>query len=653
VETRFLTELLLVIAVATAGAAVFERLRLPSIVGFLVMGALVGPGGLGLIADTDRVRELAELGVVFLLFEVGLELPIERVRRLWRQALVAGGLQVAATLAIATAVASAFGLDLPSALVVGALVAMSSTAVVMRLLAERGELDAPHGQLAVGILLFQDLCIVPFLLAVPILAAGVDAGGSASVAVAVLRAVLALVALSIVARFLLPPLLDRMTQVRSREVFTMVAFLAVMGSAVIAESIGLTLAVGAFVGGLVLSATPWSHALFAEVIPLRGLLLGIFFTAVGMLFDPATAVAAPGAVVAWVGGVVALKSTIVAGVVALVVGHGLRQGILTGMALAQTGEFSFVLAAAAAAAGLLDDTQHAVFVTGSIGTLIATPLLVAAAPHVAGWLSRGAERLRSVAEAEEAISDHVVLVGFGLCGRTLARVLRARGIPYLAVESNARTVQDASARGEPVIWGDAARPAILERLGAPRARLVAVAISDPVATREVVLRARALAPGIPIVARTRFVLEVDDLQGAGATTVVAEEFESTLQLVGEALQCFGVPREAVARFAAELREEGYELLRAPAGQILDPWIAELLEEVATQWVEVPDALGAPASLAGLGIRARTGATVLAVDRDGVLTPSPAPDFALQPGDRLLTVGTPETIERLEELLGGR
>ena len=645
----FLTELLLVLALATAGVALFERLRLPAIAGFLVMGALVGPGGARLIADPERVRALAELGVVFLLFEIGLELPLERLRRQWRSAVLAGALQVALTLSCVAGLGIAWGLEPRTAVVVGALVAMSSTALVMRLLSERGEIDAPQGQIAVGILLFQDLCVVPFLLAVPILAAG-EGVASGDVALGIARALGALAVFTAVSRFLLPVLLDRVARLRSRELFTMVAFLAVMGSAVIAEKIGLTLAVGAFVGGLVLSASPYAHQLFAEVVSLRGLLLGVFFTAVGMLFDPRQAAEQGVEILAYAGGVILLKAGFVAAIVAFVLGQGVRLGVLTGVTLAQTGEFSFVLAAAAAAAGLLDPGLVQVFVAGSIATLVATPFLVAVAPRLAAFLAERAEPgRREPAARAEGPADHVAFVGFGLTGQNLARVLQARGISYAAVDTNAATVQEALARGAPVFYGDATRRAILDRLGVARARLVVVAISDPIATREVVALARRLAPRAPILVRTRYVLEVDRLEQAGATKVVAGEFEATLALVAETLQRFGVPEESIARFAAELREEGYVFLRTPE-TILDPWLAELLEGVTSHWVEVSNSFAPEASLVDLDVRRRTGASVVAIERAGVTSPSPDPALAVRPGDRLLALGAPDAIERLRQLV---
>jgi K+:H+ antiporter len=651
VNPQFLEELLLILAVATAGGVAFERMRLPSIAGFLVVGALIGPGGLGWIDDPDRVQALAELGVVFLLFEIGLELPLDRLRRMWRPAVTAGGLQVTVTLGVVAAIAAGTGASPRAALVLGALVAMSSTALVIGVLSQRGELDAPHGQLAIGILLFQDLCVVPFLLAVPILAQGEGANGW-EVALAALRAVVALALFAAVARFVLPWLLDRVARLRSREIFTMVAFLAVMGSAVIAEKIGLTLAVGAFIGGLALSLSPYAHQLYAEVLPLRGVLLGAFFTAVGMLFDPTSAAQQWPAVLAYTAGVVVLKAGLVVAIVASGLRMGRRLGILTGLTLAQTGEFSFVLAAAAAAAGLLDNDLQQVFVAGSIVTLIATPFLVAAAPRIAARVAGSAvARERADLIALPSLSNHVLVVGFGLAGQTVARVLRARAIPYTAVDANAGTVRAAVARGAPVVYGDAARRAILGRLHVDAARLVVVAITDPIGTREVVAHVRSLAPRVPILARAHFVREVDALARAGASRVVVEELESTLELVRAMLRQFGVPDESVARFADEMREEGYAFLRTPE-TILDPWLGELLEGIASEWVEVPETFTREATLASLAVREKTGASVVAVQRGNSANVSPSADFAVHAGDRLLTVGGPAAIERLRQLLSG-
>jgi len=629
---NFLTELILLIAFAAAGVALFERFRLPSIAGFLVMGALVGPGGLGLISDPERVRTLAEFGVVFLLFEIALELPVERLWRVWRVSLLAGGLQVGLTVILVAAGASLLGVSSRTALVLGLLVAMSSTALVMRLLSERGEIDAPHGQLTVGILLLQDICIVLFLLGIPVLAGET------------------LAVFFVAARFLLPRMLERVARLRSQELFSMIAVLVVVVAAVSAERIGLTLAVGAFLAGLAVNSTPYRHQLFAELIPLRGVLLGVFFTAMGMLFDPETALEQASGVLLFASAAIFLKAGIVVAVVALVLRRGLRLGILSGFSLAQTGEFSFILAAVAASAGLLDEELQQVFIAGSVLSLLATPFLVRAAPVVAAQLTRSAPFMQRRAD-EVRLSDHAVLIGFGLAGRNVARVLRALEIPYVVVEANAAAVREARGQGEEVIYGDATRSVLLQRVGIARAKLIAVAITDPTATRQIVKLARSLNLEAAILARTRYVLDVDRLQVAGANVVVAEELEGTIDLVSETLRIFGIAEGAIERFTGELRDEGYEMLRAPTALVFDPWLTELLERVSTEWLEVPESFEGEASLADLEFRVRTGASILAVDRGGTTSANPPPSFAIRAGDRLLVFGGSETLARTRDLLG--
>jgi CPA2 family monovalent cation:H+ antiporter-2 len=371
-----------------------------------------------------------------------------------------------------------------------------------------------------------------------------------------------------------------------------------------------------------------------------------------MLFDPQAAMENWPSVLAYTGGVVVLKAGFIAAIVSFALRRGLRLGVLTGLALAQTGEFSFVLAAAAAGADLIDTELRQVFVAGSLVTLVATPFLVQVSPKIASYLARRAEAAASEASTDDSgPGGHVALVGFGLTGRNLARVLAARNIPYIAVEANAASVRDANARNEPVLYGDATRVSILDRIGVRRAGLVVVSINDRIATREVVSLARSLAPRVPILVRTHHILDVDELQSKGATRVVVEEFESTLELVGETLRAFGVPDESIARFSAELRTEGYEFLREYE-TILDPWLAQMLEEVTSHWVDVPDDYRGEASLADLHVRKRTGANVVAVERGGVTTPNPDPSFVVRAGDRLLALGEPDAVEGLDRLLAG-
>jgi len=648
-----LIEAVVLLTLASAGLVMTERLRLPSVVGFLVVGAIAGPGMLGLVSEPERVRDLAEIGVIFLLFEIGLELPLERVRTLWRPALIGGSFQVIVTLGAVAGLAHAFGLAWPAALVVGAGVSMSSTAIVLRLLSDEGQIDAPGGQFAVAVLLTQDLAIVPFLLFIPLLAG--DAANLGDVAVVVGRMVVALAFVGFSAWFLVPRILDRVAQTRSGELFSLLALLIVLGSALTAETLGLTLAVGAFLAGVAASGSPYAHQLFSEVVPLRGILLGIFFTAVGMFFDPGGVLEAPGTFLFDVFTITLGKILIVVVAGVALLRQSLRVSLEAGLSLCQMGEFSFVLLGVAGQAGLIEPVLQQRVVAASIATLLISPFLIRYAPTIAAAIT---ERLHypgaAIPDAFENDAPEriprVIVIGYGPAGQTLTRLLRSLDVPYIAVDTNPNAALAATDTHEPVIYGDATRPQLLSHLRVWEARLVAVAISDPLATRRVVSRIRTMAPDTPILARTRYVREVDRLSSAGATTVVAEEFEGSIELVARALESFDFPTGAIARFTEALREEGYGAIRAPAALPIDPWFIELLDHTDTEWVEVPMALSGEPTLGELDIRARTGGNVLVIERGANSHPNPPPDFALKGGDRLLVLGGAENLLRVRQLL---
>lgn len=653
-DPGLLLELILLLALTATALAIFERLRLPAIAGFLVVGAIAGPGALGLVPDPQRVRALAEIGVIFLLFEIGLELPIERLRELGRTAVIAGGTQVTVTVAVVAGGAVLFGMAPATALVLGGLIAMSSTALVMRLLADEGQIDSPHGQLAVTVLIFQDLSIVPFLLAIPFLAGGADLALQ-DLGMSILRMVGALFVVLFIVRLGVPRILDRVAEARSPDLFSLLALLIVLGSAFLAEELGLTLAVGAFLAGVAATSSPYAQQLFSEVVPLRGVILGIFFTAIGMLFEPRALLAHAPLVLLYLVATIAIKTSVVAAASVIGLRWSVRVGVLAGLALSQTGEFSFVLAEAASRAGLIGQTLYQVVLAGSILSLLATPFILRAAPRVAELAARlleggGADTDAGLPLPHDAETDRVVVIGYGPAGQTLTRLLRAIDVPYVAIDANARGVREARRHDGRVLFGDATRPTVLHRLAVDRARLVVVAISDPLATRRLVSRLRLIAPDTPVLARTRYVREVDPLESAGASSVVAEEFEGSIELVARALEIFGIPAGAIARFTQALREEGYGAIRSPAALPMDPWLVELLDQVSTQWVEVPADLPEHVTLERLDVRARTGANVLVIERDGVSTTNPGPDFALRSGDRLLVLGDKANLEALGDLL---
>ena len=653
-ESTLLFELILLLALTAAGLALFERMRLPAIAGFLVVGAVAGPGGLALVPDPDRVRVLAEIGVIFLLFEIGLELPMSRLRDLGKMGLIAGGAQVAVTVIAVAAGAYFMGLSPASALVMGGLVSMSSTALVIRLLSDEAQIDAPQGRLAVSVLVFQDLAIVPFLLAIPFLAGGGE-DSAQGLGLSVIRMLAALALVLFIVRVGVPRVLNFVAQARSPDLFSLLALLIVLGSAFLAEELGLTLAVGAFLAGVAATSSPYAQQLFSEVVPLRGVVLGLFFTAIGMLFEPQALIDHAPLVLLYLVITVVLKTGVIAAASTLLLGHSLRVGLLAGLALSQTGEFTFVLAEAAAQAGLLGEPYYQIVLSGSILSLLASPFIMRAAPGIAEaaarWRDGGDAEAEIVPEADPSVrGQRVVVIGYGPAGQTLTRLLRTIEVPYLIIDNNPRAVERAQAHEPHILFGDATRPTLLSRLGVHEARLVVVAISDALATRRIVTRLRLLAPDTPVLARTRYVLEVDPLETAGASSVVAEEFEASIELVARTLEIFEVPSGPIARFTQALRDEGYGAIRSPAPLPMDPWLMELLEESDTEWLECPPGFPAERSLQQLDVRARTGCTILAVERSGSANTNPDPAEPLHPGDRLLVLGEADDLVKLKALL---
>ena len=653
-ETTLLFELILLLALTAAGLALFERLGLPAIAGFLVVGAIAGPGGLGLVPDPDRVRVLAEIGVIFLLFEIGLELPMSRLRDLGKMGLIAGGAQVTVTVAVVAAGAGLMGLSPATSLVLGGLVSMSSTALVMRLLSDEAQIDAPHGRLAVSVLVFQDLAIVPFLLAIPFLAPGAETSAQ-GLAVSLIRMLAALGLVFFIVRVGVPRVLNLVAQTRSPDLFSLLALLIVLGSAFLAEELGLTLAVGAFLAGVAATSSPYSQQLFSEVVPLRGVVLGVFFTAIGMLFDPHVLLDHTPLILLYLVVTLVLKTGVVAAASTLLLGNSLRVALLAGLALSQTGEFTFVLAEAAAQAGLLGEPYYQVVLSGSILSLLASPFIVRAAPWIAETAARWSDRKGTGEEIlpeedPDQKAQRVVVIGYGPAGQTLTRLLRTIDVPYIIIDNNPRAVERAQSHEAHIHFGDATRPVLLSWLGIAEARLVVVAISDALATRRIVTRIRLLAPDTPILARTRYVLEVDPLETAGASSVVAEEFEASIELVARTLELFEVPSGPIARFTQALRDEGYGAIRSPAPLPMDPWLMELLEENDTHWLDCPANFPGNRSLQDLDVRAQTGCTVLAIEREGIANPNPDPADPLRRGDRLLVLAEPENLGTLKALL---
>jgi CPA2 family monovalent cation:H+ antiporter-2 len=648
----FLLELALALAIAAAVAVACRAVRLPPVVGLLLTGVLVGPSALGWVAASVEARVFAEIGVVALLFTLGLEFSRRRIERLRHAFFAAGPLQFAGVSAAATGLALVAGLAWRQAVFVGFLVALSSTAVVLRLYVERRQLDAPHGRTALGVLLFQDVMLAPLLALTPVLAGTVE-GGAGAVALRFALSVGVVAAAFVAARFVLPPLLGRVFGARMPDVFILAAVATCLAGAGLTAALGFSPALGAFLAGVLLADSDFSHEVAADMAPFRDLFTNFFFISVGLLVDLSAIGGRVWLVLALSAVVVVLKAVLTSAA-GLVAGVGLRAAATAGLGLAQIGEFSFVLAGVGASAGLLGDELYQLVLAVTVVTLLATPGLVGAAPFLAGWLVRLSRRGEAAAEVAADKSGHVLVAGYGLNGRNLGRVLSEAKIPWLALDLDRRRVREARRRGEPVLLGDASRRELLVHCGIERARVAVFAFVDPWALQRAVAVTRRLAPRLFIIARTRMLDEVDLLAELGADEVVAEELETSIELLTRVLRRYHVPRNVVDAEVRVLRAGGYEMLRRPgrSGAVTRTLLAAL-ERGTTEIFRLEEGAAAVGrTLADLDLRRASGASVVAVVRDGTPRTNPPPDLTLEVGDDLVLVGGHAEIEAAFRVLGG-
>lgn len=647
-QATILAAVVLVLGLTVLVVFVVHRLRLPGIVGFLLAGVLVGPHGLGLIQDSHDVEMLAEMGVVALLFTIGLEFSLQRLWEARRALLIAGPAQVLATGVVGVLLGRHLGLGWGSAVFVGFLVSLSSTAIVLSVLEENAEIHSPHGRTAVGVLIFQDVIAVPMMLLVPLLA-GQAEGALAGLGGMAWRLLVVGVLVAILARWVVPLVLHRVTRTQDRQLFLMTVVLVVLGVAWVTSSMGLSLALGAFLAGIIIAESEYSQRALGSILPFRDMLTSFFFISMGMLLDVQAVLADPIPIVCMALALMTLKAAIAAAAAGLL-GYPLRTLVMAGLSLSQVGEFSFILYQAGMQEKLLSQEMGNSFLAVSVVSLLLTPaamLLGRRAGPVVGRLKVLPRRLRGEADSgsdADELGGHLVIIGYGFNGSNLAQVARAAGIPYTIVEMNPDTVLRERRRGEPIHYGDATQEPMLRHVGVDRARVVVIAISDAAATRRAAAMVRHVNPGVALLVRTRYAQDVEDLQRLGATEVIPEEYETALEIFARVLQRYLVPQADAEALLRRFRADSYQWLRAPSGAASGSLGAlvhavQVTPGVALSTVELcPDSPLVGETLAGAGVRAAYKVSVLAIRRGEEVIANPAPGERLQAGDALVVMG---------------
>ena len=634
---------LILLLAAVLVVIVFRLLKLPALIGYLLVGVAIGPRGLGLIPDTEGTRGVAEFGVVFLMSSIGLEFSLARLVTMRRIVFGLGASQVALTLAIVVAAAFAAGADWRVGVVLGGALAMSSTAIVSKMLAEKLELNTLHGRQVIGVLLFQDLAVVPLLILIPTLAQQ-PAELAAELVFALLKAAAVLSILLYLGQRPMRAWFHLVARQKSSELFVLNVLLITLGLAYVTELAGLSLALGAFVAGMLISETEYRYQVEGDIKPFRDVLLGLFFVTVGMKLDiPLVLGNLPWVAFALLG-LIVFKGLLIGGLSRLF-GSDTGAALRTGLDLAQGGEFGFVLLSLAAPLDLVPEAALQTALAAMVLSMLAAPFIIERSErivrHISGadWLARAME-LHNVAVQSMAVNQHVVVCGYGRSGQNLARMLDTEGIGFIALDVDPKRVKEAAAAGEHVVYGDAARREVLVAAGLLRARALVVSVADSALALRILAQVRELRPGLPVVVRTLDDTDLDRLKEAGAAAVVADIMEGSLMLASHALMLLGVPLNRVLRRIRDTREHRYSLLRGYFHGATDAAedAAHAAQKLLHSVLMTPGAAAIGKTLGELEL-ARLEVEVKAVRRKNVHAQAPQPDARIEAGDVLVLLGS--------------
>jgi len=649
-EIPLLNDIVIIFGLSIAILFICHQLRVPAIVGFLLTGILAGPYGLGLVKAVHEVEILAEVGVVLLLFTIGIEFSLARLLQIKKSVLIGGSIQVLLTLLVTFVIARQLGQPIGESIFMGFLISLSSTAIVLKLIQERAEVDSPHGRTTLGILIFQDIIIIPMILVTPLLAGATgDSGESVLVLVAKGIGIIGLVIVS--AKWVVPQVLYQIARTRSQELFLLGVVVICLAVAWITSSAGLSLALGAFLAGLIISESEYSHQALGNILPFRDVFTSFFFVSIGMLLDIGFLFRQPGTI-ALIALAVLVSKSIIASFATVLLAFPFRTSILVGLALGQVGEFSFILSKTGVEYGLLAGNTYQMFLAFSVLSMAATPFIITLAPRLADIILRLPlpKRLISgfypVSEIKvEVKKHHLIIIGFGVNGRNVARAARVAGIPYAIIEMNPETVRSEQAQGEPIYYGDATREAVLQHANIKDARIVVAAINDPTATRRIAEIIRRLNPKVHLIVRTRYLQEVKPLYELGADEVIPEEFETSVEIFTRVLAKYFIPRDEIERLVTEVRSDGYEMFRS---------LSKTSASFSDLKLQLPDvdistfriSQGSPLigkTLAQIELRRRYGVSVVAIRRGAQILSSPGADTLLQSNDVLFVLGSSEKI----------
>ncbi|MFY0627435.1 MAG: cation:proton antiporter [Reichenbachiella sp.] len=656
-----LQDILIILGFSVLVVIVLIRFKLPSILGFLITGVIIGPYGLSLVTAVEEVEIIAEIGVILLLFVIGMELSIKQLMAIRKTVFVGGFLQVAFSVIVAAILSRLLHVSWSQAVFAGFLFSLSSTAIVLKVLQDRNEISSIHGRNALAFLIFQDIIVVPMMLITPILAGHTD-NLWYSVGELVIKTSLVLVITYLSARYVIPKFMYLITKTQSKELFLLSTIAICFAVAFLTSEAGLSLALGAFIAGLIISDSDYSHQATSTILPFRELFSSFFFISIGMLLDLAFFLSHIGVILSVVFLIVIVKGIIVS-VVTSMLGYSFRISILTGLALFQIGEFAFILSKVGIDNGLLSESMNQYFLAVSITTMLLTPFVLIYASNISDLLIKarlpqrfGIRKIQYTTDEnspeEPRLSNHIIIIGYGINGRNVARAAKYANIPYLIVELNPETVRIEKAKGEPIMYGDPVHDHILDEISVEHARVVVLAISDPKGTKAIISNIRSHSQTVHIIVRTRYVFEMDEIIALGADEVIPEEFETSIEIFSRVLNNYLIPNDDVKHAVESIRDGNYELLRPKNKQKKDI-LAVKLSEFKIVCIKVMADSGPIVgnSLADAAIRSNYGITVMSISRNQKMIHHLLPDEKIMQHDLLYVSGDKNQIEKFSQLVG--
>lgn len=663
-DIPILKDIVIILGLSIFIILLFQKIKVPSLLGFLLAGIIAGPYAFNLISSQHEVELLSEIGIIFLLFIIGIELSLKGLAAIKKTIIIGGGIQVGGTILLTAFLANIIGIPLNTAVFIGFLFSLSSTAIVLKILQEKGEISSPHGRITVAILIFQDIIVVPMMLLTPLLT-GQDENIWNTLGILLIKIVGVLIVIYLLAIYIVPKIFEVVVKSKNRELFILTTIVFCFSVAWLTSAIGLSLALGAFFAGLIISESDYSHQATANVLPFREIFISFFFISVGSLLDLNFFMENFLYVILLAIGVILLKMIIIS-ITVITLKYPARIMFLTVFSIFQVGEFSLLLSTVGLENGLLPTNIYQYFLAISIITMALTPFLMNYAPNITYFLLKVPipktikKRLHSYHNIQlqnhsniEELRDHLVIIGYGINGKNISKAAKSTNIPYVIVDLEQEAFQEAKKNNEPVVFGDATNPVILKHVHVQEARVVVIAISDPDATKKIINEVRDFTQTACIIVRTRYVKEIAENIRLGADEVIPEEFETSIEIFSRVLRKYLIPHDQIMEFINNVRSSDYEMLTTLKAGPHSPSYQHLNipnKEIVTLSVQQDANAIVDKTILDSGISKNYGVTILAIKRNNIYITEITHNTVIKRGDLLYLFGAPSNINNLNKVL---